>query len=211
MNIENVEAIRKLVVAEIAANPLELDGFQWCALPQPIIAATLGCSVSTVRRIISEKPFVRDWALIGDAKVKTLLLREGDPNAMTPRRIAKALRNIWIEATGKAITPKDFGLLVGLAKDWPDGFQFELLKFVLADWQRFMSAVKWWIDMENIAADVEGKPPTLYKRYYRYPAINVVRTFWEPAIEAYETHLQGEDPAKFVAFAKAVALKTATG
>lgn len=122
--------------------------------------------------------------------------------------MAKTLRNVWVEATGNPIANTDFGLLVGLAKDWPNGFEIELLKFVLAEWQQFMSAVKCWIDIENINADVEGKPPELYKRYYRYPSILVIRRFWEPAIEAYETHLQANDTAKFVVFAKAVAAKT---
>lgn len=204
-----VEALRSLVLGQIATAPFQLDGFLWCALPQPEVAAKLGTSVETLRRLIRKPPFVRDRALVGGTI--TCIIREGDPDVMTPRRMARILEKIWRDMTGIPTNAAQFGLFTGLAKDWPEGFQTALLKHVLSDWQLFMASVKFWIDLENMEADVENKPAKLYKRYYRFCSVVVIRRFWEAAIEAYALHLQEHDAEQHSTFMKSLAAKTKEG
>lgn len=88
-----LDALRKLVAGEIAANPYLLYGFDWCAMPQPMMAAKLGFSVETLRRLISKPPFVRVYREI-DGK-KRVLVREGVPPPITPKHIANTMSKVW--------------------------------------------------------------------------------------------------------------------
>lgn len=85
----NVDALRKLIADAIAREPHERGGFQWAAIPQPVICEALGISPATLRRIISEPPFVRERGQIDG--VNFTLLREGDPGKMTPRHMANTM------------------------------------------------------------------------------------------------------------------------
>ncbi|MEP9387259.1 hypothetical protein [Mesorhizobium sp. KR9-304] len=183
----HVDALRDLVAATIAASPYELDGFSWCALPQPEMAAKIGCSVETVRRIIRKPPFVRR------RRKNITLVREGVPGPVTNYDRAQIMSSIWRKVTGKRTTIHEFHCLLGLAGEWPEGLQITLFKIVLWDWPFFMSAVKHHIDMELSVSSLEGKEPTLKKRFFAFPSITVMRRFAFLALEIAVDHSEQVD------------------
>ncbi|MEP9371167.1 hypothetical protein [Mesorhizobium sp. KR1-2] len=87
-----LETLCGLIAAEIAANPFHLDGYAWCAMPQPAIAAKLDFSVETLRRLISKPPIVRQTKKV-DGKNVTLL-RVGEPGPVTADDIAKEMSRL---------------------------------------------------------------------------------------------------------------------
>jgi hypothetical protein len=86
-------ALVNLVTEEIVTNPYDLDGRQWCALPQPMIAEKIGASVATVRRITSREPFVRRQKEVDG--IKRTLLRIGTPDPLTPCHVANIMSKLW--------------------------------------------------------------------------------------------------------------------
>lgn len=205
------ELLCALIASEIAANPFQLDGHQWAARPVEWWTAKLGKSERTLRDWITKAGnIVRDRALV-DGKV-TPVLRLGDPNAMTTRHMARILEKVWKDKTSIPTSAADFGRFSQLARDWPDGYQPAILKHVLADWQLFMSAVDFVVEEVNSLANVNGEPPPLKKKFFKFPSLRVIVAFSAAAVESYEMHLQEHDPAAWPAFAKAVkatAAKTA--
>lgn len=116
--------------------------------------------------------------------VKMTLLRLGDPGPVTHRQIAKHMSNIWRQSLdGRSNTPKEFGLLIGLAKDWPEGQQVEVFKAVMKNWSGFMAGAKL-----EIASNGEGGE----ERYFKYPCISFMRRFWPIGIELWEMEHQAK-------------------
>lgn len=199
-----------LIAADIAATPFHLPGDPdpWSARPVEWWTAALGISDRTLRNWISKaENIVRDRALV-DGKV-TMILRLGDPKAMTNRHMARILERVWKEKitvpTGKA----DFGRFNQLAKDWPDGYQPAILTHVLADWQQFMTAVDAVMSEANSDALVNGEPPPWTKKFFKYPSLRVIVWASVAGIESYETHLQEQGFAGWAAFHKARKAKAA--
>ena len=122
---KHLDGLVALIATEIAASSVELDGFEWCGLPQPVIAAELGFSVETLRRRIAKPPF-------GKKRRKNVtLLRVGEPGPQTNYDRAQIMSTIWRKKTGKATTLHQFYCLLGLAGEWPDGKQVDLFNRVL--------------------------------------------------------------------------------
>lgn len=179
MTNPKIEALRKLVAAAIDVNPYEHEGFQWCALPQPVVAGELGISVETLRRIISKPPFVRERTH-KDGKPITLI-REGIPGPMTARHIANTMSRVWRKKYDRALSKAEFGCMIGLAENWPEGHQLKIFWLVISDegWAEFMAGV--WIEIVKL----DG-----VKRFYKFPSLSVMRRFHTVAVELYQMHAQ---------------------
>lgn len=179
MTNPKIEALRKLVAVSVAGSPYEYEGFQWCALPQSIIAGELGISVETLRRMISKPPFVRERTH-KEGKPITLI-REGIPGPMTTRHVANMMSRIWRKRYGRAVAKAEYGCMIGLAENWPKGHQVEIFRLVISKegWAEFMAGA--WIEIEKL----EG-----VKRFYKFPSLTVMRRFHTVAVELYQMHAQ---------------------
>lgn len=166
----------KLVQEAIDLDPFECDGFQWAALPQKYYCQQLGISPATLRRRISRPPFVRERAR-KDGKV-VALLRVGKKGPITHRHTANIMAKIWQEKTGRRASPEEYGCLVGLAESWPPDQQLKLFRMVLDQWSVFMAGVDSEITLHKAKNDNK-----LYKRFYRFPSLRVIRRFSNVATE----------------------------
>lgn len=181
MTQSKTEARQQLVSGVIASEPFELDGFQWCAMPQTDMAAKLDFSISTLNRLIRKPPFVRDRTH-REGKPITLV-REGQPGAKTPRHVANIMSRIWRQRFNRYPTRAEYGCMIGLAETWPDGRQVEIFKLIVSPqgWAEFMAGVH--IDVE-LLGDL-GK-----KRFYKFPTLSVMRLFHSRAVERYQMQQQ---------------------
>lgn len=164
---------------EVAVNPFEHEGFQWAARPQDWWTEQLGFSVSTLNRLIRKPPFVRQTKQI-DGK-NTTLLREGKAGKKTPRHIANIMSRIWRKRYDRSVTRYEYGCMIGLAEEWPEGHQVEIFKLVISKegWPEFMAGV--WIEI----AKLDG-----VKHFYKFPTLTVMRRFHTVALELYQMHSQ---------------------
>jgi hypothetical protein len=178
----NATALKTLIEECCLEDAYQLDGYVWTSRPQELLSAKLQISVATLRRYISKPPFVRKSRHV-NGKLTTLL-RVGEPGPETDYDIAQKMSAIWRKKTSKKNTPKEFGCLIGLAQNWPKGHQIELFKICLNEWQDFMSAVDYWIQTQE--PDVDA----VYKHYYKYPSITVMRRFHLAAMELAEMNAQ---------------------
>jgi hypothetical protein len=200
------EALVSLIEKLIAEEPHEAFGFEWAARPQPFYCEKLDTSSANLRRYTSKPPFVRKQALVGTGPIvlsgshqiagpkKMTLLRLGDP---PPKDIADEAKRVMITIWNKKMTKKVtqhkgqclWGMTGDLMKllaavDLPAELAGELaiaaFKYALADWQTAAFALK-------IAAEAR---PNYKPRYYDYPCITHIRSFWRALIHAYVDHLQ---------------------
>lgn len=176
---QKVEALRQLVASTIASEPFEFEGFQWCALSQPDMAAKLGFSISTINRLIAKPPFVRDTVQI-KRRIVTLI-REGVAGPMTPRHIANVMASLWRKRFERAATNDEWGCMLGLAQKWPTGHQIEIFKDVIREqsWPEFMAGVQ--IEIAKISGK-HGK--------FAHPTMSVIRRFADVAVEYHVMKLQ---------------------
>lgn len=199
-----------LITAEIAATPFYLPGDPdpWSARPVEWWTAKLSISERTLRNWICKAGNIaRDRALV-DGKV-TMILRPGDPKAMTPRHMARILERVWKEKVIVPTSKADFGRFCQLSRDWPDGYQPAMLAHVLADWQLFMAAVDYVMSEANSNAIANGELPPWTKKFFKYPSLRVIVWASVAAVESYAMHLQEHDPGAWKAFWQAVKAKTA--
>ncbi len=113
-----------------------------------------------------------------------------------------------------------FGMLCGLARDLPDGWQVEVFKHAVIRWPDFMDDVKLEVElaqealregfdpfspgaasdhMLTTARRFWGQGDKLSLRTYRRPFIPLVRAFWPVAVELFIDHRQlrgGVHPAR---------------
>lgn len=108
------------------------------------------------------------------------------------KAIYKALSNLRERETAH-----EFGCLVGLAQDWPEGAQVEILeKVVFGNWTGFMDGVKYVQAMEREAnrkiknADPTAKVTEVRALFFDYPHISTIRKYWQVALELAETFYQ---------------------
>lgn len=108
------------------------------------------------------------------------------------KAIYKALSNLRERETAH-----EFGCLVGLAKDWPEGAQVEILeKVVFGNWTGFMEGVKHVQAMQREAnrkiknADPTAKLTEVRALFFDYPHIPTIRKYWQVALELAETFYQ---------------------
>lgn len=95
-------------------------------------------------------------------------------------------------------TPKEFGLLLGLAKDWPDGAQVDMFKLIIQpnNWTMFMTGVKIVhsnqrrANKEALEKDPTAKVTDPRSIFFDFPHLPTLRKYWKVAIDVLETHYQ---------------------
>ena len=177
--MSKIERLRELVARTIEHDPHDFEGFLWAAMPQAEWCAILDFSPATLRRLISQPPFVRNCARVSGRKMT--LLREGEPGPTTARQLANIMASIWRKRFGRSVGRNHYGCLIGLAESWPDGHELEIFKRVLDNWPAFMVGVKSMIALEG----GNGK-----ERYLEHPSITVMRRFHKVGVELYVMQLQ---------------------
>ena len=65
------------------------------------------------------------------------------------RLLAKAMKNIFKKTIKRDIKPKDFGGLMELAKQWPEGSHLVIFRHLLAHWGDFCATYKFTAQVEN--------------------------------------------------------------
>lgn len=211
--------LKSLVLSLIVSEPYMCDGYAWAAKPQEWYATALKCSVATIRSVISKEPFVRLRAVV--AGRTWTLLRIGKDDPTTEKHVANTLKLIFLdhmkflEASGmlnapatqadgapaqkpkklftarKTVTKSEYGCLIGLAKQLPQGEQAKIFRYVLKNWPVFMSAVGVKVFEANLDADLKGEPAPFSKRFYNFPSIGVIVKHHDCAIEAYSAAKAG--------------------
>jgi hypothetical protein len=175
----------------------------------------LTISPATLRRRIAKPPFVRAWKMVGaqivcageDTTViggkKLCILRIGVAPPMDVADEAKRVMiKIWNKVHEKSVTKREAQCLWGMTKDvmillnelsLPTELAGELaiamFKYALSDWQPVVSAIK--LEMESRKATKGYKP-----RFYNYPSISVIRSFWRASLHAYVVAIQSGDVKK---------------
>ena len=209
------EALVSLVEQLIAVEPLKVTDFDWAAQPQSYYCAKLNISAATLRRRIAKPPFVRAWKMVCAQTVtvgedttllggkKLCLLRIG---VAPPKDVAdeakRVMIKIWNKVQAKPVTKREAQCLWGMTKDimellnalsLPTELAGELaiamFKYALSDWQPVVSAIK--LEMESRKATKGYKP-----RFYNYPCISVIRSFWKASLHAYVAAIQSGDVKK---------------
>ena len=179
-----------LIQATVDTEGQEDDGQTWAVKPLTEWAELLGVSTKTVSRLIREPPIqMMDTAAelpdsggsIGGRK-RVIALRIGLP-APLPNKEHKLVANImgkfFRERTGHPVKSEAYGCLIGLAKEWPAGYQVAIFKDCLTDWGLFMAGVK-------LRQEVEGGKAL----YLTYASIKMLRRWPHVAADCYLSHLQ---------------------
>lgn len=219
---QQLKALANLVAEEALANPFERGGYQWAAQPQQWWRDKLEYSVETLRRMISEPPFVREQASVGGKKMTLLrVLANGEAPKKTPQRVANELRKIWLareidtaaiaaaSKAGKAMktdkilkdgvlkmSSRDHGCLIGLAQVWPDGKQHAILKCVLKDWPSFMVGAKLSLAKQQDQVTGDTDLPIEGALFLKFPHLPTIRKFADVALELFIIDLQQKGAIK---------------
>ncbi|WP_299376008.1 hypothetical protein [uncultured Tateyamaria sp.] len=190
------EILCGLIRQTISDVPHKADTTQWT---QPMTLSqwgeVLGVHERTVRRMIRVDPIRYDVRRIDGQNVTLLRLDDGSPD--TPRTVAKRMVKVWEgRYPDYPVKPKVFGMLVGMAKEWPPGLQVDVFAFALKNWTAFNSAMKAEMEFAEVArrngwdiwhpdalADhyletarrMEGEK--LRPRFYRFPSPPVLLKF----------------------------------
>lgn len=180
-----------LIRQTIADDGQEKDGHLWAVRPMDDWADMLGVDKKTVERLRAIEPIQALRTRVGG--VGAVLLRieaPGGDNALERkhlRDVARMMEKLFIAKTGHDLKPADFGGLNGLAEVWPDGFQLEIFRHTLAEWDSFMSGAKL---RSAVDEDAYGLPDPLKDLFYKFPIIWPMRKYHAVAADAYLMHLQ---------------------
>lgn len=189
------------IIQELTAKENQLfDGKKWVLKSRTEWAALLGVSPPTITELSKIPPLEKLVKLVENEhgkQVKGMALRvmqEGEKPTKEAADLARIMQYQFVNKTGKNVTRREFGLLNGLAKNWPDGYQVAIFKHVISDkgWTSFMAA----LDLHNVVvAGIEGKTGP-NKKFYRYPSIGVIMGRideghnWKVAADTYKTDMQ---------------------
>lgn len=154
------EQLSELVTSRIKQCPFERDGHKWDAASQEWRCEQLSISPATLRRLINKPPFVKGQAHLNGRRCT--LLRIGQAGPKTARDYRNILSAMWRRHVGRRTSKLEFGCICGLVEVWPDGRAPQIFKLVLDNWDVFMAGAK-----------IEATNP----RYFKYPALRVLRRF----------------------------------
>jgi hypothetical protein len=203
-----VKELVLLVEKIITEDPHAAFGFKWAARPQSFYSEALGVSDRTVRNLIGKPPFVRKNAMVGEGPIvingshqtsgpkKVCLVRIGEaPPKDVADEAKRVMITLWNKQMGKQVTQHEGRCLwgmagdimklladVGLPTDLARELSIAVFKHALSNWPDMASALK-------LAAEAR---PGYQPRYYDFPSITVIRSFWRAAVYAYVSHLQME-------------------
>jgi hypothetical protein len=185
-------ALRDLVIELMQTNPVIHDGLVWAAQPIGSYAETLKLSERHTTRLIKKLPLRR--LVIKREGTKVMHLRWGGEQRHAADDLARIMRNVWKKAGKPKPTPKEYGMLIGLARDWPYPYAPDLFKTVIDNWSVYMSGVKIHIELgKQSGDDYEKDPAKFHQRFLKYPSISVIRRFWTVAPETYAIVAASQD------------------
>lgn len=190
-----VSLVEELIVKE----PHEAFGFVWAAKRQDYYCEKLNTCPATIRTLIAKPPFVRRQAKVvkqvGDPKKLTLLRIGEAPPKDVADEAKRVMITIWNKAMERKVTWREGQCLWGMAGDMMKllaavGLPAELggelaiavFKHALADWQQVATAIKFAMQAR----------PGYKPRFYEFPCIPVIRSFWPAAVNSYGCHLQDQ-------------------
>ena len=195
-----------LISQTIETDGQEANGFIWAVRSRQDWASLMGVEPRTIAALITLPPIVRlsTMAEDGGQPRRAVALRIGQPGEVakpltadqSAATLAKEMGKLFRAKTGKAVTPKEFGMLRGLAGVWPDGWQVQVFRFALSDWPSTMAAVK-------LAEALLHDDPDHQGRFYRFPSISVMRRFASTVADAFltdhQTKVNGAVPFQYAA------------
>jgi hypothetical protein len=200
------KALVLLVEELMAKEPHEAFGLTWAARHQSYYCEKLNTCPATIRKLIAKPPFVRKQAQVGTGKIvingtkqisgpkKLTLLRIGEA---PPKDVADEAKRVMIKFWNKEIGKKvkyhegqclwgmtgdvmELLAAVGLPAELGGELAIAVFKHALADWHQVASAIKWAMQAR----------PGYKPRFYDFPCIPVIRSFYLAAVHAYACHLQ---------------------
>lgn len=175
-----------LVATILEQAPIEREGKQWAAGAKGWYCEQLGVSERQFQRIVKTASLLSRVKVVDGQRL--VLLRPGLPSDRTPEDYARVMAREWKTrvSDGKDVQPKEFGLLVGLAKDWGLITAPDMFITALENWPAFMAGVKGAIASAQVGGDdYEADPDKFVTRYYAFPSISVMRRFWQIGVELY--------------------------
>jgi hypothetical protein len=196
---ERHTALCNQIKAEVKEDGQEFEGHVWAVLPMATWADLLGTSTKTVQRLIKIPPIQTTTTMV-EGKRATLL-RVGKKAELTHREMANLMAARFRSQTGtKKVDRRHWGMLYGLAKDLPAGYQVDIFKHVITPygWASFMANVGIYIHFHQ---EVNGDK-TLHKRHLKKPSISVLRRFPTVAADSYKTDMQPEKETEYDFFSK---------
>ena len=199
----SIDQFMALVADQIATAPFMREGHPWAARPQAWWADRLGVTTRQVQRISRAAP-VRFLTVLND-DIKMTVYRPGSMADKTPEDYARIMSAMWFKASGRRATGKEFGLLVGLAKCWPEGKAPYLFDLVLSNWGAFCAGAdtEIYCGMHGQPADQFKAPPEAFeKRHFAYPNIAFIRVFWWVALEMLNHNGKAVDSFQLGTYAK---------
>jgi hypothetical protein len=204
--VTTAEKLASLVEKLVASEPHEAFGFTWAARHQSYYAEALGVSDRTVRSLIGKPPFVTKNGMVGTGPIKIngskqisgpkklCLVRIGEaPPKDLADEAKRVMITLWNKQMAKQVTYHEgrclWGMtgdimkeleVVGLTADRGGELAIAVFKHALANWPDVASAAK-------LAAEAR---PGYKTRYYEFPCITHIRSFWRASLYAYVSHLQ---------------------
>ncbi len=174
-----------LIQESVETEGQEFEGNKWAVMPRAVWAKMLGVDKKTISRLIKHPP-IQTWdtQVEGD---RCILLRVGEPGKKSPRHMANIMAKMYLKKTGRMRTNHEFGMLVGLAEEWPEGYQVAIFKNMLDDWNGFVHMLAVHVEQE---IDIKGNTDREQK-FFKYVSISTLRKFHLVAQDAYKTHMQG--------------------
>ena len=120
------------------------------------------------------------------------------------------MSKIWREHTGQKTTlPRLYGMMFGLAQEWPDGYQVKIFEHALKNWTGFCAAAKQEIYTAMLIRESGGDPfahgnehdplletarwcqgQELSYRYYKHVSLPFLRKLSHIAKSQYCAHCQ---------------------
>lgn len=204
----------ELIRAAQDVSPFEHQGEIWAQpLSQGAWCKAGDFALRTFQELIKVPP-IRRYRCKVEGRVTTLL-RIGDPGTEAHRECANAMKRFYMAKTSEAkIRGDQFGMLHGLAQNFPDGYQLAIFKHTLFRWSAFMDDAAAEIDaaLNCYAGGFDPFAPgadcnhmlTTARRFYwrqsevkrrvlRYPNIDFLLAFWPVAVELFIDDHQRSD------------------
>jgi hypothetical protein len=190
-------ALAALVAADIEEAGVEREGRSWSARPKSWYCERLSVSERQLQRLVAAVPLVSRIKVVDGER--QLFLRPGPLSDRTPEDYARIMAREWKQrvSNGKDVKRSEFGLLVGLAKDWEDIMAPDIFITALENWPAYMAGVKVAIAEAQVGGDhFEADPDKFMMRFYSYPSISVMRRFWQVGVELHLMLLQDMQQGK---------------
>lgn len=199
------KAERHKLLSSVVSDLLPIEGQEnvgriWVVKSRNEWADLLGVSPPTITNHYKIPPLEGTVFLVENEQGKRVkglalrLLQPGERPLQDFRDNARIMEALFKKFTEHRVTKAQWGMLNGLAGEWPDGHQIDIFKHLLSTegWISFMAALD-----QHIAVQNETEAKEYEKRFYRFSSINVMRAFPKVAADVYKSDMQqkGKDPA----------------